>query len=147
MLTKLMLVLLPLLVFGCAGSPSRVLLANSEKLQEVSSFDLCRSFFVRPTARLRLELKERNEFTPEEWDFIDEQRIYVGMRELALVCAWGYPGFFGSVSESVVEEVTHRQWVYRACPGCRALYVYTEHGKVTGWQNLRKELAPGPPQS
>ena len=147
MLRKLMLVLLPLLVVGCAGSPGRVLLANSEKLREVSSLDLCRSFFLQPTAKLRLELKERNEFTPAEWNFIDEQRIYVGMRELVLVCAWGYPGFFGSVSESVIDDITHRQWVYRACPGCRALYVYTEDGKVTGWQNLRKELTTGSPSS
>lgn len=147
MLKKLMLVLLPLLVLGCAGSPGRVLLKNSEKLQEVSSFDLCKALFVRPTAKVRLELKERNEFTPEEWDFIDEQRIYVGMRELTLVCAWGYPGLFGSVSESVIEDVAHRQWVYRACPGCKALYVYTEDAKVTGWQNLKRELATEPPSS
>ena len=143
MFSKLIVVLLPLLALGCAGSPGRVLLTNSEKLRQVSSFDLCRSFFLRPAAKLRAELKERDEFTPDEWAFIDEQRIYVGMRELVLVCAWGYPGFFGSVSESVVEDVTHRQWVYRACPGCKALYVYTEDGKVTGWQNLRQELAPG----
>ena len=143
MLSKLIFVLLPLLALGCAGSPGRVLLTNSEKLRQVSSFDLCRTFFLRPAAKLRAELKERDEFTPDEWAFIDEQRIYVGMRELVLVCAWGYPGFFGSVSETVVEDVTHSQWVYRACPGCKALYVYTEDGKVTGWQNLRKELAPG----
>ena len=147
MLRKLIPVLLPLLVIGCAGSPGRVLLTKSEKLQGVSSFDLCKTFYVRPTDKLRSELQERNEFTPEEWTFIDEQRIYVGMRELVLACAWGYPGFFGSVSESVTDDVTHRQWVYRACPGCRALYVYTEDGKVTGWQNLRKELAPESPSS
>jgi hypothetical protein len=147
MLRKSILVLLPLLVLGCAGSPGRVLLTKAEKLREVSSFDLCRSFFLRPTTKLRLELKERNEFTPGEWAFIDEQRIHVGMRELVLVCAWGYPGYFGTVSESVVDDVTHRQWVYRACPGCKALYVYTENGKVTGWQNLRKELAVESPSS
>ena len=138
MLKKLIFVLLPLLALGCAGSPGRVLLTKSDKLQGVSSFDLCKSFYLRPTAKVRLVLKERNEFTPEEWTFIDEQRIYVGMRELVLTCAWGYPGFFGSVSESVIDDVTHRQWVYRACPGCRAVYVYTEEGKVTGWQNLKK---------
>ena len=147
MLRKLILVLLPLLVLGCAGTPGRVLLTKSDNLREVSSLDLCRSFFLHPSAKLRLELKERNEFTPGEWSFIDEQRIYVGMRELVLVCAWGYPGFFGSVAESVIDDVTHRQWVYRACPGCKALYVYTEDGKVTGWQNLRKEFAPEPPSS
>ena len=146
MLRRLILVLLPLLVLGCAGSPGRILLTNSDKLRQFSSFDLCKSFFLRPTAKLRLELKERNEFTLGEWSFIDEQRIYVGMRELVLVCAWGYPGFFGSVSESVIDDVTHRQWVYRACPGCRALYVYTEDGKVTGWQNLRKEFTPASPR-
>lgn len=147
MLRKSILVLLPLLLLGCSGSPGRVLLTKSDKLQEVSSFDLCRSFFLRPTAKLRLELKEREEFTPGEWSFIDEHRIYVGMGELALVCAWGYPGFFGSVSESVIDDVAHRQWVYRACPGCKAVYVYTEDGKVTGWQNLRKELEPASPSS
>ena len=140
MLRKLILVLLPLLALGCAGSPGRVLLTDSDNLREVSSLDLCKTFFLRPTDKLRLELEERNEFTPDEWSFIDEQRIYVGMRELVLVCAWGHPGFFGSVAESLIDDVTHRQWVYRACPGCKALYVYTEDGKVTGWQNLRKEF-------
>ena len=88
---------------------------------------------------MKLELKERNAFTAEEWSFIDEQKIYLGMREVALVCAWGHPGLFGSVSESVADEVVHKQWVYRACPGCKALYVYTENGKVTSWQNLKAE--------
>ena len=88
---------------------------------------------------MKLELKERNEFTSEEWSFIDQQKIYIGMREVALVCAWGHPGLFGSVSESVSDEVVHKQWVYRACPGCKALYVYTENGKVTSWQNVKAQ--------
>ena len=136
---KLILVLLPLLALGCVGSPGRVLLTKSDQLKDVSTFDLCKTYFLKPTAKLKLELKERNAFTPEEWSFIDEQKIYIGMREVALVCAWGHPGLFGSVSESVADEVVHKQWVYRACPGCRALYVYTENGKVTSWQNLKTE--------
>ena len=139
MLKKWVFVLLPLLAFGCAGSPGRVLLTQSDKLQAVSTLDLCKSYFLRPAAKLKLELKERNEFTSEEWSFIDQQKIYIGMREVALVCAWGHPGLFGSVSESVSDEVVHKQWVYRACPGCKALYVYTENGKVTSWQNVKAQ--------
>ena len=137
MLKTMVFVLLPLLVLGCAGSPGRVLLTKSDKLKDVSTFDLCKTYFLNPTAKLKLELRERNAFTAEEWSFIDQQMIYIGMREVALVCAWGYPGLFGSVSESVAEEVAHKQWVYRACPGCKALYVYTENDKVTSWQNLK----------
>ena len=136
MLRKCVFVLLPLLVLGCAGSPGRVLLTKPAKLQAVSSFDLCKSYFLRPTAKLKLELKERNEFTPEEWDFIDQRKIYIGMREVALVCAWGYPGMFGWVTESVTDQGAHWQWVYRPCPLCKAQYVYVKEGKVTNWQNV-----------
>lgn len=139
MFKKCVFVLLPLLVFGCADSPSRILLKKSAKLKAVSTLDLCKSYYLRPTVKVRLELKERNEFTPDEWSFIDQQKIYIGMRELALVCAWGYPGLFGSVAESANEEIVHKQWVYRTCPGCKALYVYTENGKVTSWQNVKVE--------
>ena len=139
MLKKWVFVLLPLLVLGCAGSPGRVLLTKSDKLRDVSTLDLCKSYFLRPTAKLKLELKERNEFTPEEWSFIDQRKIYIGMHELALVCAWGHPGLFGSVSDSVSDRGVHKQWVYRACPGCKAQYVYTEDGKVTSWQNVKAQ--------
>ena len=137
MLKKWGFVLLPLLVLGCAGSPGRVLLTKSAKLQAVSSFDLCKSYFLRPTAKLKLELQERNEFTPEEWSFINQRKIYIGMTELALVCAWGYPGAFGWVTESVTDRGTHWQWVYRPCPVCKARYVYVKEGKVTNWQNVK----------
>ena len=136
---KMVFVLLPLLVLGCAGSPARVLLTKSDQLQAISIVDLCKTYFLKPTAKLKLELEKRNAFTAREWSFIDEQKIYIGMREVALVCAWGHPGLFGSVSESVADEVVHKQWVYRACPGCKALYVYTENGKLTSWQNLKAE--------
>lgn len=137
MLRRGVFVLLPLLVLGCAGSPGRVLLTPSGKLQAVSSFDICKSYFLRPTAKLKLELKERNEFTSEEWSFIDQRKIYIGMTELALVCAWGYPGVFGWVTESVTDQGTHWQWVYRPCPVCKARYVYVKEGKVTNWQNVK----------
>ena len=139
MFKTMVFVLLPILVLGCACSPSRVLLTKSDQLKDVSTFDLCKAYFLKPTAKLKLELRERNAFTPEEWSFIDEQKIYIDMREVALVCAWGHPGLFGSVSESVADEVVHKQWVYRACPGCKALYVYTENGKVTSWQNVKAQ--------
>ena len=135
MLRKWVFVLLTLLVLGCAGSPDRV--TESDKLQTVSTFDLCKSYFRWPTEELKLALQERNEFTPDEWSYIDQRKIYIGMRELALVCAWGYPGLFGSVSESVSDAGVHKQWVYRPCPGCKALYVYTKAGEVTSWQNVR----------
>lgn len=136
MLKTMAFVLLPLLVLGCAGSPGRVLLTKSDQLKDVSTFDLCKTYFLNPTAKLKLELKERNAFTAEEWSFIDQQKIYIGMREVALVCAWGYPGVFGWVTESVTEQGTHWQWVYRPCPVCKAQYVYVEEGKVTNWQNV-----------
>jgi hypothetical protein len=137
MYKKLILVVLPLLAFGCAGSPARVLLTGANKLQAVSSFDLCKAYFLRPAAKLELELKKRHEFTPKEWAFIEQQKIYIGMREVALVCGWGRPGLFGSISESASQAGIRKQWVYRACPACKALYVYTENGKVTGWKNLK----------
>ena len=135
MLRKCVFVLLPLLVLGCAGSGG-VLFTKFDKLKDVSTFDLCKSYFLKPTAKVKLELKERNAFTAEEWSFIDQQKIYLGMREAALVCAWGYPGVFGWVTESVTDQGTHWQWVYRPCPVCKAQYVYVKEGKVTNWQNV-----------
>ena len=137
MFKTMVFVLLPLLMLGCAGSPGRVLLTKSDQLKDVSTFDLCKTYFLNPTAKLKLELKERNAFTDEEWSFIDQQKIHIGMREVALVCAWGYPGVFGWVTESVTEQGTHWQWVYRPCPVCKAQYVYVKEGKVTNWQNVK----------
>lgn len=137
MFKKWAFVLVPLLVLGCAGSPGRVLLTKPDKLQAVSTSDLCKSYYLRPTAKLKLELRDRNVFTPEEWSFIDQRKIYIGMREVALMCAWGYPGLFGWVTESVTDQGTHWQWVYRSCPVCKAQYVYVKDGKVTNWQNVK----------
>ena len=139
MLKKWAFVLLPLLVLGCAGSPGQIALMKPDKLETVSSHDICKAYSRRPMAKLRLILTQRGEFTSEEWRHIDERKIHVGMTELGLICAWGRPGLFGSVSESVKDQVTHRQWVYRPCPGCKAWYVYTENGKVTGWQNVETQ--------
>ena len=120
---------------ACANSPMRVSMMSPETLQEQRSDILCRTYGYAKTQNVKAELVRREQITAKEWDSIDDKAIFMGMSELALLCSFGQPGLYGAINTSTGSWGTHRQWVYRSCKSCPAMYVYTRDGYVTSWQN------------
>lgn len=81
------------------------------------------------------EAKSRKLFTDEEIELIKAKKARIGMSEHALIASWGNPGLYGRVNKSVSRYGIRKQFVYRSCSNCSAVYVYTENGKITSWQN------------
>lgn len=108
---------------------------SATELRTVKSESLCSSYALKKGPRVRAELERRADISAEDWRLIESKSVSIGMTELALLCSWGYPPIGGDINESVGSWGVHRQWVYRACTGCKAQYVYTENGKVASWQH------------
>jgi hypothetical protein len=117
-------VLTLMLTFTARGDPP-IVLAHPEA---DPVWQLCRfwkSEGKRPS--VTAELKKRGDFTADEWEAIDEGRIYVGARELPMICSIG---FYESLNNTVTAGGTKTLYVFG-----RGLYVYVENGLVTAWQN------------
>ena len=139
----LLLLLLIALLYGCAGSPARISLDSPDALKKRTIQELCAAYGKIKSEKLLYEIKSRRAgfsdtappfFSDRELRAITSRVVYVGMREIALVCSLGWPtGYDGSG----INRSSHGpdQWVYRSCSGCKATYVYVRGGKVIAWQN------------
>lgn len=123
------------LLYGCAGSPARIGMMSAAELAAVDSWDLCNAYAYNGSESARAELERRSAIPADEWVLIDKKQIAIGMSELGLMCSWGSVGYTGGVNQSVGQYGAHKQWVYRSCRYCKTKYVYTDNGKITGWQN------------
>lgn len=131
MFRKIVLLTITFGLIGCAGSPARISMMSPEDLITVDSYDLCRAYIWHRSKNVEMELIRRKIFSEYEWSLIEQNKIGIGMSELALKLSWGIPR---TINTSVGSWGTHKQWVYRRCPSCKAQYVYTENGKITSWQ-------------
>lgn len=131
---KKLIICVVFILTGCANSPIRVSMMSEEALKDVPSPSLCNTYSMYGNDKVKVELKRRGEIAAEDWYLIDNNKIGIGMGELALVCLKGFPGNFGGINTSTGSWGTQKQWVYRPCGGCGAHYVYTKNGKVTSWQ-------------
>jgi hypothetical protein len=122
-------------LMACVGSPLHISMMSSEELSHQDSYLLCNAYALKRSKNIKTELLKRNIIPPKEWQPIDQGEIKRGMSELGLICSWGYPTINGSINETVGSWGVHKQWVYRLCSTCSSQYVYTENGKITGWQN------------
>lgn len=120
---------------ACSGSPARIAMMSADDLRGENAFNLCNAYAMNRTDKARGELMRRNLITDEEWSAIETKAIFIGMSELALVCAWGIPSTYGAINRTTTSRGDRKQWVYRPCPNCRAQYVYSENKKVTAWQD------------
>jgi len=80
------------------------------------------------------ETQKRQLLTTQEYTWIRDRKIGMGMSECALFASWGWPT---SANRTVTRYGTRVQYVYRSTGyyTSTAAYVYTENGKVTSWQN------------
>ncbi|MCK4623019.1 MAG: hypothetical protein KAT62_12485 [Desulfuromonadales bacterium] len=124
--------LLTLILSGCPGSPLKLGMMSPGELRYESPENLCNAYNFNQKDTIEQELRRRNIFTTTEWVSITQNKVQLGMSELALICSWGLPS---SINETVGSWGVHKQFVYRACDTCQGQYIYTENGKVTSWQN------------
>ena len=108
---------------------------SSQELHQASSPDLCNAYALNRSEKLRVELERRHALPPSDWAHVDKHEIATGMTVLGLICLMGAPDLDGDVNQFTSQQGVMTQWVYRSCQSCKAMYVYTKDGKVTGWQN------------
>lgn len=120
------------LVLGCVGSPFRISMMSPDELKLQNSYDLCKAYAFSPDQAVKTELIRRKAIPSHEWPLIEKKKIDVGMSEDGLTCSWGAPT---KINKTVTNSGISKQWVYRNCYSCSGSYVYTQKGKVTGWQN------------
>lgn len=130
-MVRFSLVTLAVFLVGCAGSPIRIINSSPEQLQAESSVNLCRAYKHSPKQEIKAELQRRAAIPDDEWTYIDQHQIKVGMSVLGLVCSWGGPGMNVKVNQTVTARGVHQQWVYGS-----SNYVYVEDGKVTAFQSF-----------
>lgn len=131
------------LIAGCAGSPYKIKHSTLAELESVSTRKLIRAYnnttadtpFSKyektRTPEMTAELKRRKLVPESDWEFIENNKIGIGMTETGLYISWGYPR---KVNESGGSYGTHKQLIYDRGKHSRQ-YVYTENGIVTSWQN------------
>lgn len=123
-------------LIGCQGSPMHISSLSSKQLDSISSWDLCNAYHLNHEDKVREELLRQGEIPINEWKFIDQKKIHIGMSKLCCVCAWGDPRVFGRINKSVGSWGVHEQWVYKQVIGqYSATYVYFENGKISSWQD------------
>lgn len=119
---------------GCAGSPLSVMTMSEQELQTLPMPTLCNAFNFSPGDRILAELVRRNVFTEQEWDAIGARQVFVGMKETAMICAWGLPTVDGAINRTVTARGASSQYVYRGTFG-GTRYVYVEGGRIVAWQD------------
>lgn len=108
-------------------------------VRKMTAGDFCRNFGlalrrepiddvpagVNPVALFKADAKRRG--LAINSGLVANERIRIGMSECELYASWGFPD---RQSRSVGRYGTHIQHVYSS-----QVYVYTENGRVTGWQD------------
>ena len=129
---RLHLLLIPLFLISCAGSPTRISMMDQETLKTVDTLQLCAAYGCNHSEKIKAELERRNIFTEREWSLINSKKISIGISISALYASWGPPT---SKNESVGKWGVHIQHVYGLYSRySKPTYVYTDNGKVSSWQ-------------
>jgi hypothetical protein len=123
-----------LLLAGCAATPQRAsTLSNTELC--VRYGDSLRANDSSGAQIYRSEIDNRNLMLPtDNTESIRRKQISIGMSRCAMHASWG---FSSRDNRSVTSRGVRVQHVYMS-PYSRyraSAYVYTENGRVTGWQD------------
>lgn len=114
--------------FSVAGCSKPIFMMSAEQLQTVDPADLCHAYHNYKTDAIRAELERRGFISDLEWEYVDQERYFIGMGTGALYCVMGKP--FRSYT-STSEYGTIRTLRYGQSP--YYTYIYTLDGVVTGW--------------
>lgn len=154
----IMVVVACFVLSACAGSPARIAHMSQAELDQLTAVELCNAYAINRGDNVRraliardAELRElaeqglpdpvtgtppRPAFTEREWEAIDQRQVFIGMSEVAMICAWGLPNIYagGAINQTVTDRETSRQYVFRQM-SARANYVYVRDGYVYAIQN------------
>lgn len=97
-----------------------------EKLKTMRLQQVCRLARGNNYAPAVAELRIRSLFSNKDLSLILNKKISIGMAESALTCSWGEPS---DTNRTVTASSVNVQYVYGQ------VYVYSENGKVTAWQD------------
>jgi hypothetical protein len=100
--------------------------ARASKLEQLSATAFCNQFRHHPSSDALTSAFVAHGGRQEFADRVREARIYMGMNEFEVRCAWGSPG---QVNRTIGNGFEHKQMVY----GDR--YVYMENDVMTGLQD------------
>ena len=124
---------LVVLVSGCAGSPVAVSMMEDREYEQLvkgrPDLIICKhyseSYARKPIVR---EILESKGLVPDdEWEYIDQKKIIIGMSRCGLYASWGAPK---RENEYVSASGVRIQYIYGSLTGN---YVYTNDGKITSW--------------
>lgn len=118
------------LLSACAGSPNSLARGNPAELRAATLEQLCFAYSFSRAEAVRGELERREALSALDWQHVPAGRVAIGMTEPGVMCALGTPT---AINRTATRGGTWKQWVYPR--GGRTIYVYTEDGKVTSWQD------------
>jgi hypothetical protein len=128
------LILLCATLAGCAGSPMAISMASPEQLAEQSSAALANAYSFGQSQKVLDELTRRGALNPEELAACRSKSLFIGMSEIAAICAMGVPApGYGSVSTTMTASGVRKQYAY--IEPLRRMYLSFENGKLTSIQN------------
>jgi len=127
------LIIVAIFFAGCAGVSSKKIAKMSDaQMNYLSCYELTRALRDTGSEKIRRNLLSRPGITEEDMYSIQNGSIRIGMSEYAMLCSIGRPP--NDINETVGSWGVHKQYVFKT-GRYSALYVYTEKGKVTSWQN------------
>jgi hypothetical protein len=113
-----------------AAEEARTAQAEMQAIRELSDSALCKALRGKASDRAYANEWARRGGTLEEAEAIAARTVSIGMREDAVLCAFGPPDDVNrSVFEAGGSTHEHKQWVYGRT------YIYTENGRVSSWQD------------
>ncbi len=117
---------------GCGGEIRAAASMDEAELHGVDSDTLLTAYnWKRQTSgeheRLRSEVERRGLLTSDEWNAVDHRQVKVGMREHAVILAWGEPGH--------TRTVTDRFGVGKVLVYRENTFVFLTNGVVTAIEN------------
>ena len=106
-------------------------LHGAEDLQLCAAYGEARD---RQGGAAKAGILRRRLLSDREWQAVAEGTIFVGMTACGLLAARGDPRPEGAIERLGFRTGPYLQWVYRSDPRQPPLYVYTDNGRIIGWQ-------------
>ncbi len=85
----------------------------------------------RRSEKIRKVIKERNEFTNEEWNLIDQQTLQKGGKRMLVLASWGHAT---NMHTSFADGKRVEKWGYPAKDGAEK-FVILKNSIIDSWQN------------
>ena len=127
---KLLILIGIILIAGCAGSPIAISMKSPEELKIVSDGQLCAAYAYSKSKKVKAELMDRDLFTYQEWQAIEQKSVFVGMSKNAMLAA--RPNLYltgvSKIGDYGIVEI------YKEMGTSVDAYIYVRDEQVAGYQ-------------